>query len=343
MRSTILLGSVAVGHVAALNVKHASFHARRNAQPQVDYDAVNYDSVNWSSALADIDWSTALGGEKPTAAAPAVYDPAPTGDASYQTSQVKPKPSATSSASKPSSTSTPPSNNGGGGGGDVSALAESVGLALGTNSREPTGDMWIGDSGSPYQFTFQNDGDDEVGVICWQKDRMFHIREESLIFSAIPSGKSLTVSAAKGFSGGCGPVYSNSKCSFSGIIDDSILEFTANNAQYGVYQISREVNMKGRVMTATGERGCTSGVKGGKQSCIFGCAGGAATCGEAGSYNLIEGADDSGFCQTGEFNGQPEGGCQFGENGDHVTISLSNDKSWPAASFPVYAGEYSKK
>jgi hypothetical protein len=341
MRTALLLGTVAISHAAAMNAKHASFHARRNAKP-VDYNTVNYENVNWSKALADIDWSTIFH-DKP---AP-TYAPEVTHAPSYEV-----KPTAVPEKKKPAPKPAPepekekPKDLGDVLEGiieDISDIAKAVGLGKGVNSKEPNGAVWLGSSGSDYQITFINEASKDASVICWDKSKMWNIRDGSQVFTGVKAGSKVTVSVAKGFSGGCAPVFKDSKCSFSGIIDDSILEFTADNRERGVFQISREVTMKGVVMTATGSRGCVSGVQGGDLSCIFGCANGATTCGEAGSYNIVEGSDSSGYCSLGEFNGQPEGGCQFGADGEHIQVTFSDSRDWPSTVIKAYGGEYSKK
>lgn len=254
-------------------------------------------------------------------------------EAPKPTVEDKPKPSAPAT-SEPAAPST--------GGSGESDVLKAIGCKEGLNAKAPNGKIWIGDSGSKTQFTFTNDADEDSAVLCWDFSTMFDVKNKAIISVPVGAGKSITLSVAPGFSGGCGPAYKDSGFhNPSGVLNESILEFTTapeTPSMYvtGVYDISKEINMDGVVISATGNRQCTSGVKDGAVSCLFGCVGGAKTCEKTGTYGITAGNDASGMCNIGvdtAGNGGASGGCQFDPEGDHLKVTYSNSRSWPSATY----------
>lgn len=350
-QSALVLSTLAVGQAAAANHRHASFHARRSANAQgpesiewnkVVRDAVDYDAAIKAANIPQSEWdaiyASGQGKAPPAATQPApVAEVKPTVEAPAPAKSKAPvaEPSKVTDAA-PSKTAQP--STGGSGGGDV---LESLGCQKGKNSKEPNSSIWIGDSGSKTQLTFTNDADEDSAVICWDFEGMFDPKNKAIIAVPNGAGQSITLSVAPGFSGGCGPAYKDSGFhNPSGILDESIFEFTTapenpTMYQFGNYDISKEINMDGVVISATGARQCTSGVKNGAVSCLFGCVGGAKSCEVTGSYAIIAGAEESEHCNIGvdPSTGGASGGCQFDRDGDHVKITYSNDRNWPQATY----------
>lgn len=261
--------------------------------------------------------------EQPKADATKSAAPNPTKEPAHTTSPVPVQP-----------TKTP-------GGGNSANILQGLGCSGGANSESPNDSVWIGGSGSNTQMTFTNDADEDSAVLCWSKDGMFTTKTSPIIAKNVGAGQSITLSLAPGFSGGCGAAYADSKFHMSGILDESILEFTTapknpGTYDFGAYDISREVNMNGIVISAVGDRGCTSGVKNGGLSCAFGCTNGASTCEKTGTYNIIAGVETSEYCMAvgkDPTTGGASGGCQFNRDGDHLQVTYSNNRSWPVATF----------
>jgi hypothetical protein len=307
-------------------------------------DAVDYDAAIKAANIPQSEWDAILGSKT---AQPAPTQPAPV----PEVPEVKPTttaaaPPAEPTGDKPKPKPTEPAppkesqpSSGGGGGGNV---LEALGCAKGQNAQEPNGKIWIGDSGSKTQMTFTNDADEDSAIICWDFETMFSVKSKALIAVPVGAGQSITLSLAPSFSGGCGPAYADSGFhNPSGILNESILEFTTapetpDMYVTGVYDVSKEVNMDGVVISATGNRQCTSGVKDGAVSCLFGCVGGAKSCEATGTYGITAGNDESGMCNVGVDtygNGGASGGCQFEPSGDHLKVTYSNNRSWPAATY----------
>ncbi|KAF2680928.1 hypothetical protein K458DRAFT_489781 [Lentithecium fluviatile CBS 122367] len=340
-QSALVLSTLAVGQAAAGNLRHASFHARRSANiaagPEgVAWNNVVRDAVDYKAATDKItqeQWDAIFASQKAaeaTTAAPVAAAQATTAALAKPTTE---KASSTSEAA-PAKTSQASS------GGEGNVL-KALGCSKGQNAESPNGSIWKGDSGSKTQLTFTNDADESSAVLCWSKDGMFKTKENAIIALEVAAGSSLTLSIAAGFSGGCGAAYSDSTFHMSGILNESILEFTTapenpGTYDFGAYDISREVNMAGIVISATGDRQCTSGVKNGKLSCAFGCTDGATSCEATGTYNIIAGAEDSQYCMANGVDpstGGASGGCQFNRDGDHLKVTYSKNRSWPAGTF----------
>lgn len=340
-QSALVLSTLAVGQAAAANLRHASFHARRSA------NAAGADTVAWNNVVRDtVDYKAATdkitqeewdaifasqGQPAATTAAPAAPEVKPTTPAAPAKEQAKEEGPKKEEASAPA-----PSEGSG-----ESDVLKALGCTKGKNANSPNGDVWIGDSGSNIKATFTNDADEESAVLCWTKDGMFTTKTSALIAEPVKAGGQLTVSFAPGFSGGCGAAYADSTFHMSGILSESIFEITTapeNPGQYdfGAYDISREVNMKGIVISAVGNRQCTSGVKNGQLSCAFGCTTGGNDCEATGTYNIIAGAETSEYCMAKGVDpttGGASGGCQLNRDGDHLQITYSKNRSWPSADF----------
>jgi hypothetical protein len=377
-QNALVLSTLAIGQAAAANHRHASFHARRSAyvaQSQtlvhpcanpscsaapgpeaIEWNKVVRDTVDYDAAIkaADISqdewnsiWAKDHGGKPAATNAPAVANVAAAPDAkpTYAASSAAPQPSADKpSSAKPSKSDPAPSSKPSkspstGGGSDI---LEALGCAKPNNPTSPNDKIWIGDGGIA-KMTFTNDADEDAAIFCWDYATMFSVKTSALIAVNVGAGKSVDISIAAGFAkAGCGPAFKDSTFT-NGMLHETILEFTPvskNPGQYesGAYDISRIVNTNGVVMSATGDRKCTSGVLNGVASCLYGCLGGASTCGEAGTYGATAGADTSGACGFGRDNsawgqGGLGGGCNFNPAGDHLQVTFSNSRSWPDVSY----------
>lgn len=336
--STVLSTLAVAGTVAASNLHHghAQFHAKRDVEKR------QYENVDWAKALKDVDWSTVKYDNGANSAAPT---PAPAAPAAKEP-EVKVAAAAaktTSAAAKPASSSAPAPK-----ASDVKSVVGGVASALtdlaawaklgikdnsGLNAKASGANMWLGNDGK-YKATFTNDGDKAVAILCWNAQGMWVNANKPEIFVNLKGGESVTVSIPHQKSGGCGAALPDSTL-FMGLLNESILEFTTGDNEKGCFDISREINMKGVVMTSKGSR-CTSGVANGENACVFVCKDGQ-SCEKAGSY-AISGADaQKGSCMVGKASdGGSSGGCQFGANGEHMQVTIANHRNWPEVKGPLY-------
>ncbi|KAF1953767.1 hypothetical protein CC80DRAFT_138403 [Byssothecium circinans] len=330
--SAVVLSTLAAaGTVTASNLHHghSNFHAKRDVEAKRQYE-----NVNWAEALKDVNWATVKFGNGASAPAAAPSAPAPEVNVASapKTTAAAEKP-ATSAAAKPSSTpaaATPSKAPSSGGAAsdllDISAFSK-LGVKAGLNAKTKGNGLWLGND-SKYKATFTNDGDKNAAVICWTAAGMWINVQQPQIFVNLKAGESTTVSIPEGFSGGCGAALPDSNL-FMGLLNESILEFTAFPREKGCFDISREINMKGVVLSSKGSQ-CTSGVAGGKLSCVFVCNAGN-SCEKAGSYAIALGSASKGPCMVGTASdGGASGGCQFGD-GEHMQVTIAGHRDWPSS------------
>lgn len=200
----------------------------------------------------------------------------------------------------------------------------------GLNARTPDANrMWLGSDGK-YKATFINEAERDAAVICWNAKGMWINANQPQIYVHLGAGEHSTVSIPYGFSGGCGVAFTDSTLT-NGLLNESILEFTAKENHNGCFDVSREINMKGIVLSVQGSK-CTSGLKDGQLACTFVCTAGNKCGVGAGDYDIVLGAEANGPCMVGKdpFTGDPSGGCQMGD-GEHMKVTFHDSRNWPAA------------
>lgn len=296
----------------------------------------NADDINWKRVAEDVyglspeewktllDWKTVNYGGSSSTAAPAPAT-ASVAAAAYTPQTTQDKPSTTSTSAPAATTS---KSSGGIDATDLLSglkLFDSLGVKAGLNSKSAGGNLWLGSDGK-YKATFVNDANKDVAVMCWDAKTMWVNANAPQIYVHLGAGQQTTVSIPEGFSGGCGAAFEDSTL-FYGLLNESILEFTANPKEKGCFDISREINMNGIVLSAKGSQ-CTSGVKNGKVACTFLCHSGT-TCKDAGSYFIEVGAEQKGPCMVGEYAGAASGGCQMGD-GEHMEVTIYGNRAWPS-------------
>ncbi|KAJ4299030.1 hypothetical protein N0V90_004274 [Kalmusia sp. IMI 367209] len=334
-QSALVLSTLAAGQAAATSHGHANFHRRH----EVKRDAQDVDWNNVALDLSGVDWSKVdYSGGASSSAAPAA--PASTPASSQPEVVASPAASSTPAASEPAPTSSEaaaPSETPSSGTGDIigdilsgiDAFASKLGAQLGTNSKSENGQIWIGGD-SKYSATFKNGADKDAMVWCWGKSTMWINANVPLISIKLAAGESQKLSIADGFSGGCGASFDDSDL-FMGLLNESILEFTAGAGANGCFDISREINMKGIVLTAKGSK-CTSGMDGAQQACTFICTDSSAVrCGAGGGdYAIDVGSASEGPCMVGKdpFTGDASGGCQMGDDGEAMEITIHGSRQW---------------
>ncbi|RYP66062.1 hypothetical protein DL769_006124 [Monosporascus sp. CRB-8-3] len=207
-----------------------------------------------------------------------------------------------------------------------------IGMAdQGVNPTSNNGLIWIGDDGE-YTFTFTNDAsypgvqDVPLTVIIWNfppgdyEASFMNVRQPQISYSLPRTGDSVTISVARDVSGAFGALHGRTTTlSQWGQLYNTWGEFTTG--EWATVDVSRLVNMGGNDMEITvRDNGCVSDMN----RCSFWCKNNMLTCGESGTYDLVNCAPGSQPGATyGTWDGiNPEGGCQGWGNGGHLDIVL---------------------
>lgn len=353
--STIVVGQAAAGN---LHNRHASFHARRQAADakrsvgDVDWSKVALDlgDVNWNSVFASPTPTPAPAPQiYPAAAPPAAAPPAPAPKlppapakqpeppvqaAKEEVPTSSPKPSPT-----PSPVSSKPAGHDSVGGiigdviGDVGdaigdavndlmsgvqEVAEKLNCKIGMNSQTNNGKIWIGKD-SKYTIEFINNKKEDAVLYCWASNGyngMIVTKFQPEVSVAVKSGKSVTLSWAADVPSACAPVFSGTSTSIFGGIDNTWLEM--NFGQWGTFDVSRNVNMKGDNISAKGSK-CTSDM----ETCVFVCKNGLDTCEKGSDYTLKNCQSSNGGGGGYDVNvAGVGGGCSMGANSEHIKAVL---------------------
>ncbi|RYP16834.1 hypothetical protein DL765_004855 [Monosporascus sp. GIB2] len=207
-----------------------------------------------------------------------------------------------------------------------------IGMAnQGVNPTWNNGLIWIGNDGE-YTFTFTNaasyPGVEHVPltVIIWNfppgdfEASFMNVRQPQISYSLPRTGDSVTISVARDVSGAFGALYGRTTTlSQWGQLYNTWGEFTTGD--WATVDVSRLVNMGGNDMEITvRDNGCVSDMN----RCSFWCKNNMLTCGESGTYDLVN-------CQPGSQPGatygswdgiNPDGGCQGWGNRGHLDIVL---------------------
>lgn len=173
---------------------------------------------------------------------------------------------------------------------------------------------WLGIDG-PYINDFVNSSDEYVILVIWGPAGSWVNAITPIITVLIAAGGRQTISFANGTSGAWAPVYSDTRRSLYGQIDQTWGEYTFNG-RWSTVDVSREVNMNGKPMKIITPN-CISDFS----RCVFQCVAGVSTC--TIGYELFN-------CQSGsqpganygiDSNGAPTGGCSgMGDSARLTTV-----------------------
>ncbi|KAL2436269.1 hypothetical protein ABEF95_007292 [Exophiala dermatitidis] len=193
---------------------------------------------------------------------------------------------------------------------DASKLT-SLGVAnLGVNSAVANGHAWLGTDG-PYLNEFVNESGEDLILVVWGVAGSWINAVQPSITASIPAGESVKVSFADGASGAWTAIYSDTPL-VNGQASNTWGEFTFG--QYGVVDVSREVNMSGHSMSIVGPS-CTSDMN----TCVFQCSSGNSCIT---GYELINCENGSQVgANYGTYDGAPSGGC--GGMGSSATLKTT--------------------
>ncbi|KAI4152607.1 MAG: hypothetical protein LQ340_002827 [Diploschistes diacapsis] len=176
---------------------------------------------------------------------------------------------------------------------------------LGIPAVSQSASVYTGTSG-PYVNTITNNAGQDVALVAWNNGQ-FKLDSSSLpvITVLIPNGQTASISMADNYSGAMTVVHPNSQPSVSGMINDTLIEMTTG--QYGVVDISRELNMAGSDISVSGSQ-CTTSM----DQCVFTCLNGEITCGWDSPYQLTNCATGSQpGASFGTYAGADSGGCMI--------------------------------
>lgn len=180
--------------------------------------------------------------------------------------------------------------------GRLTALSVS---AQGINSYAPNGAAWLGADGA-YKNEFVNESGQDLILVVWGVAGSWINVIQPTITASIPAGGSLWVSFADGASGAWTGIYPDTQL-VNGQASNTWGEFTFG--QWGVVDVSREVNMNGHPMSITGPSCVTD-----MNTCVFVCPDGQTVCMFGYILQNCENGSQPG-ANYGTFAGSPSGGC----------------------------------
>ncbi|KAJ4378034.1 hypothetical protein N0V83_000864 [Neocucurbitaria cava] len=329
-----VLSALAVGQAAAASHnRHASFHARRQADAKrsagsdVNWDAVaydlkdvNWDAVNWSSVFAS-PTPAAVAQSTPSAVAePKKADPTTTAEAKQQAAPTTTSEKASETSAVVASVKDTV--------GDlisdllegVESIATALGAQIGKNDKSSNGGIWVG-TDSAWQAEFTNDGNEDSVLFCWKADGFSGMSinvNQPDISVGLKAGDSVNLSFAANVPAACAPAFPSTALAIFGGLDQTWFEVTFG--EYGAFDISRNVNMNGCSISSKGSK-CTSNM----DTCVFKCKDSSVSSCESGSdYDLYNcgsstgggGGYDSVMQGTG-------GGCSMGSSGEKIQVTYS--------------------
>lgn len=331
--SALVLSTIVVGQAAAANLhnRHASFHARRQAEAkrsadnQVDWSKVAYD-------LSDVDWDKVFAKPTPSAPAPAPAKPEAQAaevkqvDSAPKPSSSSPAPQAPSKAPEPTPAKDPLGDilddvgdivenalNG------LQSMITGLGAKIGKNPKTNENGIWLGKD-SKWRAQFTNDNSQDAVLFCWRSNDFKNMCINEMqpeISVGLKSGQSVDISFEENASAACAPVYPGTKLAMFGGVDNTWWEVTMG--PQGAFDVSRNVNMNGSNISSKGSK-CTSDM----DTCVFKCKNGMSSCEKGTDYDLFN-------CQSSNGGGGgydpimagTGGGCSMGQNGEVIKVVLS--------------------
>lgn len=170
--------------------------------------------------------------------------------------------------------------------------------AVGVNSAVANGQAWLGQDG-PYQNEYVNESGEDLILVVWGVAGSWINVIQPTITASIPAGQSIWLSFADGASGAWTAIYGDTQM-VNGQASNTWGEFTFG--QWGVVDVSREVNMLGHPMSIVGPS-CTTDM----DTCVFVCSTGDVCMFDYLLQNCENGSQPG--ANYGTFAGAPSGGC----------------------------------
>lgn len=170
--------------------------------------------------------------------------------------------------------------------------------SLGINAVTPSSNAWIGTDG-PYTNEYSNASGEDIIIVIWGPWGSWVNTVQPLITVSLASGENVTVSFADGAVGASTAVYPDTEL-VNGQISNTWVEYTFS--EYGVVDVSREVNMNGHSVSVVGPS-CTTDM----DTCVFVCASGDVCMTDYLLLNCENGSQPG--ATYGTYDGAPSGGC----------------------------------
>jgi hypothetical protein len=310
-----VLATATIGQVVAGPVNHAHAHRHFHAKKDAELEAHVEERQVWNGvdfATVPITYSSGQtwGEPTPAPAAAAVATTLATSVAAKTTTTASPSVASYSPAASSNTntqelgtilTAT-----------DLKKLTSKGIKTAGVNAVSNNGGVWIGNDGA-YTNKFINDSGEDLILVIWGSEGSWVNANTPLITCSLSPGESTTISFASGSIGAWSAVYQDTKL-VDGQICNTWGEFSMG--EYGVVDVSREVNMNGHTMEIVGPK-CTTNMN----TCVFVCpSGDVCTYG----YELENCANGSQPGATyGLDNGCPSGGCGGMGSSASLTTTLS--------------------
>ncbi|KAK8151033.1 hypothetical protein IWX90DRAFT_498879 [Phyllosticta citrichinensis] len=144
----------------------------------------------------------------------------------------------------------------------VKVLAKGL-ASIGQNAvSSANAEVWIGSDGK-WTNTYHNQADDDCVLVVWGSAGSWVNAKAPLVTVSIPAGQNKTLSFADGASGAWAVMYNDTEL-INGQISQTWGEYTFG--EYGVVDVSREVNMQGHNMTIQTPNCVTD-----METCVFVC------------------------------------------------------------------------
>ncbi|RVX73270.1 hypothetical protein B0A52_02912 [Exophiala mesophila] len=193
---------------------------------------------------------------------------------------------------------------------DVSRLSALGVLSTGVNSETNNGAVWLGSDGQ-YTNEFTNNSGEDLILVIWGVAGSWINVIQPHITASIPAGQSIWVSFADGASGAWSAIYSDTQL-VNGQASNTWGEFTFG--QWGVVNVSREVNMSGHPLSIVGPSCVTD-----MDTCVFKCSSGNVCTFDYILVNCDNGSQPG--ANYGYHEGAPSGGC--GGMGSSATLKTT--------------------
>ncbi|XP_014555814.1 hypothetical protein COCVIDRAFT_101499 [Bipolaris victoriae FI3] len=347
--SALVLSTIVVGQATAANLhnRHASFHARRQAEAKRSVDTSNVDWSKVAYQLGDVDWDKVFATPSPKPAEPvaeakqveaAAAPTYPSSSAPAEEKKPSPTPTPTPTSTPTPSPSSAPADDKKDPIGDLldnvgdsindivgdvlnglQSMITSIGAKTGKNPKSNQNGIWLGKD-SKWRTQFTNDNNKDAILFCWRSNDFKNMCINEMqpeISVGLKSGESVDISFEENASAACAPVFPDTKLAMFGGVDNTWFEVTFGPT--GAFDVSRNINMNGSNISAKGSK-CTSDMN----TCVFKCKNGMNTCEKGTDYDLFN--CDSGNGGGGGYDpimAGTGGGCSMGQNGEVIKVVLS--------------------
>jgi hypothetical protein len=194
---------------------------------------------------------------------------------------------------------------------DSSKLTALGAMIAGVNAATSAGGIWLGEDGA-YKNEITNESGEDIIVVCWGVAASWINAVQPHITASLPAGQSIWISASAGQTGACSSIHSDTEL-VNGQVKNTWFEFTFG--EYGVIDVSREVDMQGHSISVVGPT-CTTDMN----TCVFKCGNGELVC----TFNYVLENCANGSqpgANYGTYDGAPSGGC--GGMGSSATLKTT--------------------